>query len=44
MKVDGAKAIRLQHAGRTYYFCSEHCRERFLAEQAGEPAPAHAAH
>src|SRR5436190_4744033 len=24
MKVDRSKAVRLEHAGRTYYFCSEH--------------------
>ncbi len=29
MKVDRAKALRLTHAGRTYYFCSEHCRDHF---------------
>jgi uncharacterized membrane protein YraQ (UPF0718 family)/YHS domain-containing protein len=32
MKVDRAKAVLLQHEGRTYYFCSEHCRGRFEAE------------
>ena len=45
MKVDRAKALRLDHEGRTYYFCSEHCMSRFLAER-GRPAagePHHAA-
>ena len=37
MKVDRAKALRLEHEGRTYYFCSEHCMSRFQAEQ-GRPA------
>ena len=34
MKVDRAKALRLEHEGRTYYFCSEHCMTRFQAERA----------
>ena len=29
MKVDRAKAITLETDGRTHFFCSEHCRERF---------------
>jgi uncharacterized protein len=42
MKVDRAKAVRLEHAGRTYYFCSEHCREQFLAhpDEDGRREPA----
>ncbi len=32
MKVDRAKALRLEHAGRTYHFCSEHCRDQFEAD------------
>jgi uncharacterized protein len=49
MKVDRGKAVRLEHAGRTYFFCSEHCRSRFEAEpyqfigrDAVARAPAHA--
>jgi YHS domain-containing protein/uncharacterized membrane protein YraQ (UPF0718 family) len=50
MKVDRAKAIRLEHLDHTYYFCSEHCRAQFEANpgaylhgDAGEPhEPAHA--
>ena len=34
MKVDRAKALRLEHEDRTYYFCSEHCMTRFQAEHA----------
>jgi len=34
MKVDRAKALRLEHEGSTYYFCSEHCMTRFQAERA----------
>jgi uncharacterized membrane protein YraQ (UPF0718 family) len=29
MKVDRAKALTAEAGGRTRYFCSEHCRERF---------------
>ena len=25
---------RAEHAGRTYYFCSARCRERFVADPA----------
>jgi uncharacterized membrane protein YraQ (UPF0718 family)/YHS domain-containing protein len=32
MKVDRAKALRLEHAGMTHYFCSAHCRDRFAAD------------
>jgi len=51
MKVDRAKALRLEHAGRTFHFCSEDCRSQFEADpdrytdKAGaraEEAPAHA--
>src|SRR5882757_9494554 len=51
MKVDRAKALTAQHDGRTYHFCSEHCRDRFEAspdDHAGGgarrrgPAAAHA--
>jgi len=31
MRVDRAKALTAQHDGRTYYFCSQHCRDRFEA-------------
>jgi uncharacterized protein len=50
MTVDRQKAIRLRHAGHTYYFCSDHCRSQFEANPgryigagpAPAPAPAHA--
>ena len=29
MKVDRARAIRLQVADHTYYFCSEHCMRAY---------------
>ena len=31
MRVDRAKAVRLEQAGHTYHFCSAACRERFDA-------------
>jgi YHS domain-containing protein len=31
MTVDRSKALTLDHAGRTYYFCSEGCRDSFQA-------------
>jgi uncharacterized protein len=49
MRVDRAKAQRVEYAGRTYYFCSDHCRVQFEADPAGytqakrEPEPVHAA-
>jgi YHS domain-containing protein len=51
MKVDRDKAFTLQYAGKTYYFCSEDCRDQFSADPAAyaggrpsaeEAAPAHA--
>jgi YHS domain-containing protein len=33
MKVDRAKALRLEYAGRTYFFCSEDCMHAFEREQ-----------
>jgi uncharacterized membrane protein YraQ (UPF0718 family)/YHS domain-containing protein len=35
MKVDRSKALTAEHAGRTYYFCSEHCRSQFQADPDG---------
>ena len=49
MKVDRAKALRLEHAGRIYFFCSEHCRGEFEAnperytQPGAPPVEAHAA-
>jgi Cu+-exporting ATPase len=46
MAVDPATAAgRTEHAGTVYYFCSDHCRAKFLAEPSryvpgGEPAKA----
>ena len=30
MTVGEAEAIHAERDGRTYYFCSEHCRKKFL--------------
>src|SRR5437016_2327805 len=32
MTVDEAKALHAERTGQTFYFCSEHCRKKFLAE------------
>jgi len=47
MQVDRAKGLQARHAGRTYVFCSEHCRQRFLDDpdryaRGGERAHEHA--
>ena len=34
MTVDEARALRAERDGQTFYFCSEHCRDQFLAEPA----------
>jgi uncharacterized membrane protein YraQ (UPF0718 family)/YHS domain-containing protein len=36
MQVDRAKAIALEHGGRTLYFCSEGCRDEFLSRERSE--------
>jgi uncharacterized membrane protein YraQ (UPF0718 family)/YHS domain-containing protein len=43
MRVDRAKAVRLERDGHTYYFCSEHCRAAFASgdEQVHDGAHAH---
>jgi P-type Cu+ transporter len=42
MEVDTDTAIRVQHGDHTHYFCSETCREKFLADPAAY-GDAHAA-
>jgi Cu+-exporting ATPase len=32
MRVDETKAIRAEHDGKTYYFCAQVCKDRFLAD------------
>jgi Cu+-exporting ATPase len=36
MTVDQATAIHAERAGKTFYFCSDHCRQKFLSTPAGE--------
>jgi YHS domain-containing protein len=35
MTVDEATAIHAERDGKTFYFCGEHCREKFLSAAAG---------
>ncbi len=32
MNVDPKSAVRHEHGGTTYYFCSAHCEQKFRAE------------
>src|SRR5678815_5276350 len=34
MTVDEATALRAERDGKPFYFCSEHCREKFLSQSA----------
>lgn len=34
MTVDEASALRAERDGETFYFCSEHCRRKFLSQSA----------
>jgi uncharacterized membrane protein YraQ (UPF0718 family)/YHS domain-containing protein len=49
MKVDRAKAVTSEFGGRSYYFCSDHCRQAFEADadtylNGNAPAPADHGH
>ena len=35
MTVDEASALHVERDGKTFYFCSDHCRQKFLAATAG---------
>ncbi len=35
MTVDEKSAIQVQKDNKTYYFCSTHCKDKFLATPAG---------
>jgi Cu+-exporting ATPase len=35
MTVDETTAIHAERDGKTFYFCSDHCRQKFLASPAG---------
>ena len=32
MAVDEASLLRAEHDGQTFYFCSEHCRKKFVEQ------------
>jgi hypothetical protein len=38
MQVDRAKAVRLEQAGQTHYFCSEHCAAAYTSHTKHPPA------
>jgi YHS domain-containing protein len=38
MKVDKAKAIHIDFAEETFYFCSEHCLRAFEVNRETEPS------
>ena len=35
MNVDEATALHAERDGKTFYFCSDHCRQKFLSTPAG---------
>ena len=35
MTVDTATALHAERDGKTFYFCSDHCRQKFLSTPAG---------
>ena len=35
MNVDEASALHAERDGKTLYFCSDHCRQKFLSAPAG---------
>ena len=35
MTVDQASAIHTERDGKTFYFCSDHCRQKFLSTPSG---------
>ena len=39
MTVDKATALHADRDGQTFYFCSEHCRQKFLSTPAGAKPP-----
>lgn len=44
MTVDEATALRAERDGQTFYFCSEHCRKKFLAQPSGSSSEGEASH
>jgi Cu+-exporting ATPase len=44
MQVDEATALKADRDGKTYYFCCDHCRSKFLASGQAAGAPHHKEH
>ncbi len=42
MTVDESSPLRAERDGQTFYFCSEHCRQKFLAQAAPAVSGGHA--
>ena len=40
MSVDEATALHAERDGKTSYFCSDHCRQKFLSAPAGAKSEA----
>jgi len=38
MTVDEATALHAERHGKTFYFCGDHCRQKFLNAPGGEKA------
>jgi Cu+-exporting ATPase len=32
MTVDNTSAFKAEHDGKTFYFCSDHCRQKFVSD------------
>ena len=39
MTVDESSPLRAERDGQTYYFCSEHCRKKFVAQTRSGNSP-----
>ncbi len=35
MTVDPSTALHAEHDGKTFYFCSDHCKQKFLSNPTG---------
>jgi Cu+-exporting ATPase len=44
MTVDEATALRAERDGQIFYFCSEHCRQEFLAQPSAQTTKAEGSH
>jgi Cu+-exporting ATPase len=39
MTVDESTALHAERDGKTFFFCSDHCKQKFLSTPAGATAP-----